>query len=629
VKKVVGAEYVQAALRAINAALGKGVPAEEMEKWRTSGSSLPELSGKPVITNLFNCSSAIHLVSSLFGQTCKQARGGQIALRFPGSLCNDNFEPVTWWNRGWHIDGFHSKNNGLAPDTISNFNCLVGVVLADVPGPFHGNLGVFPRSHYVLQDYFLKHGFDKVKKEGLEALPTLPLSNCHQVTAEAGDIVLAHYSLAHTICPNTSSLIRYAIYFRTSAPSFYDEDFSPLDRPGTNDPHRPASMLDIWRDFQGLTEEVKAFSLDRVRADEKDGSAMMSPMYAEQYKKDQDMKLMMQDQERLDLESKMNVMWEAGKWKEVAPLLVELCRQRPDDYWLHFKAGGAMTWPHWDAQDRKTLSAGEWHIRRAIHLAPSTPNGHTLLSQNLHNQRRHAEAVEAVRQMLACPVADERGQTVVHGLESAQRAAVQLDQTELMISLCETARNKYPQLRYDIDELSEKTAYLLLKRHSDEWLSLPNARKDWVRGELVHKQWVDVYADDYRANLMMGSVLTWQPRQENLPRGEVYLRKAIALSPTQPAPYSVLATNLLHRRKTDQAVTVVSEMLSALRQLPERDAKAAQELCIGGDAFNKFVEALRTAAKILGGKSKKFVAMLHSAEQVAPSIKHQLAAIKW
>jgi hypothetical protein len=40
-----------------------------------------------------------------------------------------------------------------------------------------------------------------------------------QIIAEAGDVLVAHSSLPHSVAPNISSSIRYALYFRVNSSS--------------------------------------------------------------------------------------------------------------------------------------------------------------------------------------------------------------------------------------------------------------------------------------------------------------------------------------------------------------------------------------------------------------------------
>ena len=74
---------VNAALRAINHSVGEGMPAEEMNRFR-SQSYCNEVQKTPCITDLFNGTPAHSLAESLLGQgKINPVRGGQIALRFP------------------------------------------------------------------------------------------------------------------------------------------------------------------------------------------------------------------------------------------------------------------------------------------------------------------------------------------------------------------------------------------------------------------------------------------------------------------------------------------------------------------------------------------------------------------
>jgi hypothetical protein len=133
--------------------------------------------------------------------------------------------------------------------TISNFSLLVGVVLADVPGPFTGNLVAFPGSHRQLESVFREQPavLQTVADRGDAALPrNLPFREAVQVTARAGDLVLAHYQLAHSIAPNTSPHIRYVVYYRVHA------------RAHKPDTYRPEAMRDIWVDWAGMANVVEA-----------------------------------------------------------------------------------------------------------------------------------------------------------------------------------------------------------------------------------------------------------------------------------------------------------------------------------------------------------------------------------
>ena len=112
------------------------------------------------------------------------------------------------FNLAWHIDGLPSPENGIPLGKINNFTLLIGVCLKDVSADFEGNLVVYPRSHHVMEQYFRSHGFEDAK-QGLTKLPSLPISEPLQIRLKRGDVIICHYSLCHSVAPNTSKDIRY------------------------------------------------------------------------------------------------------------------------------------------------------------------------------------------------------------------------------------------------------------------------------------------------------------------------------------------------------------------------------------------------------------------------------------
>jgi ectoine hydroxylase-related dioxygenase (phytanoyl-CoA dioxygenase family) len=136
---------------------------------------------------------------------------GQVALRFPGDLCvQGTSSPLPGWSRGWHIDGLPHDLPSMPAGRIDNFSCLVGVCLSDCTADNMGNLVAYPGSHWAMQDWLQDDGnLAKVLASGSEALPraprdwSLPLRPPQQVKMRAGDVVVAHYNLAHSIAPNT------------------------------------------------------------------------------------------------------------------------------------------------------------------------------------------------------------------------------------------------------------------------------------------------------------------------------------------------------------------------------------------------------------------------------------------
>jgi len=109
--------------------------------------------------------------------------------------------------------------------------------------------------------------------KGLDKLPGIYLPPPLQIRANAGDIIIAHYLLAHTIAPNCSGNIRYQVYFRVK--SIRDEVSSEKKM---NEGHDPESMRDAWRDWDGMREIETRLGRGHI----KQGTEVIKPFYADE-----------------------------------------------------------------------------------------------------------------------------------------------------------------------------------------------------------------------------------------------------------------------------------------------------------------------------------------------------------
>ncbi|MCY0875624.1 MAG: phytanoyl-CoA dioxygenase family protein [Firmicutes bacterium] len=220
------------ALRAINHSIGQGMKAEDVSTMRVQ-SYAKELQATPVITDLFNRTPVVSLLESLIGEgNVRPARGAQIALRFP-EMKDPPGRPHP------HLDGMHSPNNGVPKGVIQNFTVLVGVYLSAARQDNAGSLTVWPGTHHAYERYFQEHGAEAL----LDGMPKVEMPKPQQLQVEPGDVVLAHYQLAHGTAPNVSAQVRYALYFRVTHPAF-DRD------------HWQEPMKDIWMHWPGMKEIV-------------------------------------------------------------------------------------------------------------------------------------------------------------------------------------------------------------------------------------------------------------------------------------------------------------------------------------------------------------------------------------
>ncbi|MDE2125888.1 MAG: phytanoyl-CoA dioxygenase family protein [Armatimonadetes bacterium] len=226
---VVPTALVNAALRAINACLDQGLPAERMQEMRAQ-SYCKEIQTQPVISDLFNRSPAHALLESMVGEgTIPEATGAQIALRFP-SLADPPRPPSP------HIDGIHTPTNGVPKGVIQNFTGLVGIYLSGVNEEYAGNFAVWPGSHARLQQFFR----DTSPEAILDGMPKIDLGEPTQIMAQAGDVAICHYLLAHSACANVSPFIRYATYFR-------------MHKQGHAERLR-STMVNMWEEWDGLQD---------------------------------------------------------------------------------------------------------------------------------------------------------------------------------------------------------------------------------------------------------------------------------------------------------------------------------------------------------------------------------------
>lgn len=226
---VVPPRLLARARRAINHSLGSGIDRDDLVRFNNQ-TFCAELREDPRLLRLATTPAVWAHVRALLGDR-RVAKPGQcqIALRFPLP------EGTPRKLGGAHIDGYHTPHNGVPDDgVVRNFTVLLGVMLSDVHEAFSGNFTVWPGTHRRMERYFRDQGVNSLDGGSVDTLG-LRLPKPVAVTGNAGDIVLAHYQVAHTASPNLSGDIRYMCFFRLQVRGLAN--------------HRVESMLDIWRDW--------------------------------------------------------------------------------------------------------------------------------------------------------------------------------------------------------------------------------------------------------------------------------------------------------------------------------------------------------------------------------------------
>lgn len=236
-RQAIPVNLIDEARRAVNHSLGSDGLPPDLLKTYSAQSYCPGIRDTAVITDLFNRTPLYESVEQMVGAgNLLPAKGGQIALRFPG------FGAQHERRLNGHLDGIGSDTNGIPKGQfVRNFTALVTVYLADTLEPWHGNFTVWPGSHAVAEAFFKSATPDELRK----GMPTLQLTREPvQVCGRAGDVCISHHQLVHTAAPNHGPNIRYAAIFRAAH----------MDAQAFG----PAAMTDIWREWPGVRAALTA-----------------------------------------------------------------------------------------------------------------------------------------------------------------------------------------------------------------------------------------------------------------------------------------------------------------------------------------------------------------------------------
>jgi len=563
---------------------------------------------------LFNATPIFSILEHLLGEgNVKQAGGGQIALRFPGSLCYP-FTPFPLWNKGWHVDGFHSDSNGIEKGEIRNFTCLVGVYLGDSHLPLSGNLCVFPRAHFLMEHYFQQHGFDDAINHGLQGLPSLNIGDAKEIQVKSGDVVLCHYLLPHTIAPNRSGEIRYAVYFRINV---RDQSF------------HPQSMTDMWMDWPGMY--VHSDSVKRKALEEMSGKGYKAGYIDEEVRR-QTKKQFKQDVEISDLRCKADALYDNKDFLAAKDIFLELIEEMPDDIVLLIKLSVCLTFATDQISD---LEKAEEYLRLLIRRWPVGSIGYGMLAQNLSRQgdlaakggqtsknkitKYHKQAIANIKKMLECPITDDKQPDhILHALKSAAHSLLLLNRPQEISDLVEKAKAKYPALSSSLQNVVGPDAVdvesLWLEGH--KWIQKSNKTpQDLIEGRNLFQSILSKNKDDYWATLLVGGCFTWEQRAEE---GEEFIRKAISMNGNIPNAYALLAQNLLLQGRKQEVGLIVTEMIG----------KKFKGIESNPDAQEKIVEALEAFRKASGSKDGLFLHVLDKAKTNYPFLKSRLDTLQ-
>jgi hypothetical protein len=239
VQGVVPQVMIKAARQTVNHSIGHvGIGGEDLVNHR-GGFHCAELLDASVITDMFNKTPVMRVAEELMGQGNVQAVGrAKVYPRFP-LLPGDEKKRL-----GGHIDGLGNGTNGQPRGSYSrNFTAFAVIYLADVSRPWSGNFTVWPGSHRAYEAHFKQYGHGLLKEGRPQIdLPADPV----MVTAEAGDLVIAHHALMHGACANNSPDVRLAAISRLKHVA--------VEALGAD------AYLHIWREWDGVREVLEGES---------------------------------------------------------------------------------------------------------------------------------------------------------------------------------------------------------------------------------------------------------------------------------------------------------------------------------------------------------------------------------
>ena len=155
--------------------------------------------------------------------------------RFPLSLGEEPPAP-----RG-HMDGIGNGSNGMAKGVYKRgFTAFAVIYLADVENNYSGNFTVWPKSHRHIERHFQQEGYE-ILANGFPRLdmPEKPI----MLTANAGDLIIAHHQIYHGACANASPDVRLAVIARLQHKDCKEIEYE--------------AYTDIWREWPGVHEVLE------------------------------------------------------------------------------------------------------------------------------------------------------------------------------------------------------------------------------------------------------------------------------------------------------------------------------------------------------------------------------------
>jgi hypothetical protein len=185
----------------------------------------PPPQGKVGFHHYFEHPSRLPVADRTLRESGVLAIAGELVAPLALDLAFDHIQIATsiiGWDHepgGGHIDGY-----GLPGQSEpATFSMLAGIYLNDESSSGRGNLWVWPGSHCVHERLFRERGVEALMNDASQGghaclLPDAPdFGPGRPVLATRGDVVLAHYLLAHNQSGNVHIPLRRIAYYRLAA----------------------------------------------------------------------------------------------------------------------------------------------------------------------------------------------------------------------------------------------------------------------------------------------------------------------------------------------------------------------------------------------------------------------------
>ena len=540
--QAVPAQHASAALRAVLRAVG-----------HEKAVSLEEVGKQPLLLSVFRESGLASFVTDLLGTPLQAVHGCQVALLYPGQGCiPGTCTPHVDAPRSWHIDGL-PKHAGGESGSLSTFTLLVGVALDTVSAGNAGALTLYPGGHARMHDWFSSPSLADLERRGEEALPraSLPLAPPHQVALSAGDAVVLHYLMPHSVSPHTGARLRPMLYFRIHAASA-----------AQTWPERKAALLaDLWTGMPAV----------RALSEAKDGALTLSALS------------LSLDEDAVRLRMAATAAHSASRWAESCDLHCRLWALRPDDTEASLRAGCAGAW----AGTAEAASRGAAPLDAACAQLPALLWQQAVRVSSLAARGLCERALAAFRECVLCegdvvralqavqPEAEWHRKLLLDALAAACGCAQKLGQGAAAVSALRFA-------------FASRVPSAAPQSGADADVAAMSVQQLWTAGELhLHQQSKDA-SDWRRARAIYARLSLLQPTAlwahlgaaiahgcSPAPDGalaEGYARAAAGVSPNSPLAAALLVKALAVQGETEAVKVAFEGMLACGAEEKEQRA---------------------------------------------------------